>query len=274
VAAYSWDFGDGSAPGSGAQPSHPYGSAGTYQVTLTVTDAAGASNSVTHTVTVSDPPPGPVDFVVDTFSRTASNGWGSADTGGPWSTSGTAASFAVSGGTGAITLPAAGQTRSAWLGSTMRTDTDLRLIVSLDKLPAGGPAYLSVLGRRVGTNVEYLGGVNVYASGQVNASLQALRGSASATTVQSAVVVPGLTYTAGMRIAVRLQVTGTNPTTIRMKVWPATAAEPTTWLRSATDSGAGLQAAGGVGLDAYLSSAATNAPVVVRVDDLTARPTA
>ena len=35
----------------------------------------------------------------------------------------------------------------------------------------------------------------------------------------------------------------------------------------------GLQAAGAVGLTTYLSGSATNAPVVLRMDNLSARPT-
>ena len=77
----------------------------TYQVTLTVTDGAGATGPVTQPVTVTDPPPGPVDFVVDDFGRTVANGLGTADTGGAWSITGTAANFAVNNGSGAITSP-------------------------------------------------------------------------------------------------------------------------------------------------------------------------
>ena len=52
VASYSWDFGDKSAAGTGTRPSHTYPTAGTYQVTLTVTDNQGAKGSVAHQVTV------------------------------------------------------------------------------------------------------------------------------------------------------------------------------------------------------------------------------
>ncbi|GMA86183.1 hypothetical protein GCM10025868_14330 [Angustibacter aerolatus] len=62
--------------------------------------------------------------------------------------------------------------------------------------------------------------------------------------------------------------TGTSPTTLRARVWRAGATEPTTWAVSGTDATAGLQAAGGVGVLTYLSSATTNAPVTLSVDDL------
>ena len=57
VVGWSWDFGDSS--GSTAQnPSHAYSAAGTYTVSLTVTDNLGAvSSTVTQNVQVTDPPP-------------------------------------------------------------------------------------------------------------------------------------------------------------------------------------------------------------------------
>lgn len=55
---WAWDFGDGDT--SPAQnPNHTYDAAGSYQVTLQVTNADGAKDQVTQTVTVSDPPPPP-----------------------------------------------------------------------------------------------------------------------------------------------------------------------------------------------------------------------
>ena len=54
ISANSWTFGDGQTS-TAASPSHTYGAAGTYSVTLTVTDSQGATNSVSHNVTVTAP---------------------------------------------------------------------------------------------------------------------------------------------------------------------------------------------------------------------------
>ena len=110
-------------------------------------------------------------------------------------------------------------------------------------------------------------------SGVVQVSMNRIVGGAE-TTIGASVNVAGLTYTAGQQLRVRTQAVGTAPTTVRVKVWPAGAAEPAAFQQSATDTTAGLQGPGAVGLYGYLSSSATAAGVV-RFDDLTAvRPAA
>ncbi|MGH3996423.1 MAG: PKD domain-containing protein, partial [Pseudonocardiaceae bacterium] len=51
IAARNWNFGDGTSSTT-ANPSKAYGSAGTYQVALTVTDNASATNTLTKAITV------------------------------------------------------------------------------------------------------------------------------------------------------------------------------------------------------------------------------
>ncbi|WP_448610939.1 PKD domain-containing protein [Geodermatophilus sp. URMC 60] len=50
ITGYRWDFGDGSAPAEGEQVVHEYAAAGTYTVTLTVTDDDGATTTATRQV--------------------------------------------------------------------------------------------------------------------------------------------------------------------------------------------------------------------------------
>jgi len=51
ITAYSWDFGDGTT-GAGTNSTHTYTAAGTYNVTLIVTDDTGATDSIGTTATI------------------------------------------------------------------------------------------------------------------------------------------------------------------------------------------------------------------------------
>jgi VCBS repeat-containing protein len=51
IVTYAWDFGDGGT-GSGVSPAYTYGAAGTYTVSLTVTDNDGGTDTATTTATI------------------------------------------------------------------------------------------------------------------------------------------------------------------------------------------------------------------------------
>ncbi|WP_285241002.1 PKD domain-containing protein [Arthrobacter sp. G.S.26] len=262
IAAYAWDFGDTTSD-TGATPSHTYAAAGTYNVTLTVTDDDGATGSLTKAVTVQAPPANTV-LAADDFGRTTASGWGAANTGGAWSVAGTAAAYTVGNGVGNLILATGGVTRTAILGGVSAAATDVQVKASLDKIGNGGGTFVSVIGRRVGSD-DYRVKVKVPATGAGTLYLTRIVGGAE--TVISTAPLTGLTLAPGDAIRIRMQVTGTGTSTLQAKVWRDTAAEPAAWLLTSTDTTAALQAPGTTGLVGYLSGSATNVPITVRFDD-------
>ena len=267
VVAWAWDFGDGTSSTLGPTVSHSYLVPGTYSVGLTVTDDDGATNATTRSVTVAYPPA----FATDAFGRTTTSGWGSADTGGAWTSSGTATNFAVSGGRGTIRMGTPGAGPGVQLASVSSTDTDVRVRVGADKAATGGGTFFTVQPRLMANGDGYDADVKLLSTGGVSLILSRTAGATETTLLTR--TVPGVAVTPGQLLEVRVQATGTSPTTLRAKVWLMGTAEPTDWTATVTDTTAALQAAGRIGLRTYLSGSATNAPVLGLFDDLWAGPT-
>ena len=265
VTSYAWDFGDGDV-GVGVTASHTYSAAGTYTVGLTVTDDDGAAASTTRQVVVTAPPAPGAAYAEDVFARTVSNGWGAADVGGAWTSTGLASRFSVDGQRGRHTM-VAGSTLGSSLSGVSASGTDVQVTFAADKVPAGSGAFVTVQGRRVTATDAYGARVRLNADGSVQ--VHVTRGNGTPVTGGT---VTGLTFAPNDQLRVRLQVEGTSPTTVRAKVWKVGQGEPAQWRVETTDSTASLQVPGGVGVVTYLFGSATNAPVVVSYDDLVAGP--
>ena len=260
VTGYSWAFGDGST-GSGVSPSHTYAAPGTYTVQLTVTDNQGAIGTTTRQVTLADA----AVIASDAFDRTVVDGWGQAVTGGSWTLTSDPANFAVGGSKGTIRLaPSSGPW--AYLAGTSARDVDLRTAIGFDKPGTGGGVYASAVVRRVGST-DYRLKVRVSAT---DTTAYLTRTVGGVETVLTTAPLPGVVVAAGDALSLRVQAVGSGATTLNGKVWKVGSPEPGAWTTSTTDSTAGLQSAGAVGLFTYLSGSATNAPVTLSVPDFNA----
>ncbi|MGO4689581.1 PKD domain-containing protein [Glaciibacter sp. 2TAF33] len=264
ITSYSWAFGDG-ATGTAMTQTHKYAAPGTYKISLTVRNDSGASAMTEKSVVVTQtaPPPDPqpgADIARDAFERSVSNGLGTADVGGPWSTTGPASGYAVGGGEAALQSSVAGAMETAYLRSVAATSTDSRVAFTLRQSPSGAGVYVALLGRAIGSD-DYRARVRLNVDG--TSSLQLMHGGTSLKSVS----LPGLNAAVGDQVVLRLTVSGTSPTTLSAKAWKTGQAEPG-WQLTGTDTTSGMQSAGGVGLSLYLSSSATVVPLTASFDDL------
>lgn len=267
IGTWAWEFGDGQT-GTGQTTTHTYAAAGNYAVKLVVTDNRGGTGTASTNLSVSEAPAGTV-LAKDTFARTLAQGLGTADVGGPWTISGSASRYSVSGGVGNWIMPAPGNAPAAYLKNVQAADTDLSFNVSLNKNATGGGVYVSAVGRSVVNQGDYRAKVRFISTGRVYLAIVKLTAAGVETYLTPETLIAGLTGTNGEQIGVRIQVTGQGTTAIKSKVWAASGAEPASWQLEVSDSTAGFQAPGYTGIMAQLSGSATNAPVTARVSNYT-----
>lgn len=253
---YAWDFGGG-ATSTQATPTYTFAASGTYPVKLTVDDGHGNSDTTTKQVTVTG------DIATDTFTRTVTNGWGSADRGGAWTT---AKGASVNGSTGLATVSAPGSAVTSYLSSVSAADVNYTVDNSVPTTATGGGFYSMLIARNSSSGQYRLkviynnaGGVQLQISKVISGTETALK----------TITVSGLTYTGGDIFHLRFVVKGTS---LSGTVWKGSANEPATPQLSVTDSTAALQGPGSVGYQSFVSGTATNTPATFSWDNLSVKP--
>ena len=204
----------------------------------------------------------------DTFTRSETGGWGSAESGGAWTLSRSTGGFTVSGGAGRVAVPA-GAVREALLAATSSRDVDARVAFATDKAVTGSFGQVFTLfTRRQSDGAAY--GARIRRSDDGSVRLGIVRTtSSSEVLLGTEVLLAGPAPANGQFLVVRLRAVGASPTTVSAKAWVVGDDEPSTWPVSATDESAALQGAGAVGVRASLSSfSVTTSPVTFTVDDL------
>ena len=160
-------------------------------------------------------------LVWDTYTRSVSNGWGSASgvSGAAWSTSGgTAAERSVSGTQGLVTVGDTSAIRFQFLNITS-TDSELLTAVTVPALATGAAMRASLLMRVSGSDY-YLVRLNLATSGAVG--IEVVQSGTSLT----GIVATGKTYTAATKLWIRSRIVGQ---TVQGRTWVDGTNEPGGW---------------------------------------------
>ena len=271
VVGWNWSFGDG-ATATGPTATHEYLADGTYTLTLVVTDEDAATGQTTAPVSVQgtaepEPEPEPDELAADSFTRTATGGWGTADRGGAWSAVTSAGSQSVQSGAGRHSLATPGTSAASALATAIAgTRIEVRVDVSFSRSGSGGTMWAGVSPRSVTDTTDYRLKINVGSSGRPRLDL--VRRVGSAETVIASTSLSSVTVTADTRYSVVVQLSAeAGTTTLRAKLHPAGQPEPSAWAVTGSDATSALQNPGRILTWSYLSGSAT-APVTVSYDDL------
>lgn len=278
LAGHQWSLGDGTTA-TGAQVHHTYPQAGTYPVALTVTAETGVTGVMAQQITVTSDTPDPVDpdpvdpeplaSAADSFTRSATGGWGNAESGGAYEYVGNPQNAGVRDGRGYLTLVDPGRTMGAHLPGAMSGAADASVNFAVAEQMTGGGTYVTLVGRRVGTS-DYRARVRLFADGSASLVVQA---AADGSVVTLAGADLPFAVESGDVVHLRLSVIGEGSTELAAMAWLDGEAPPATPQVTATDTRAELQHPGSTGVEVYLSRSATVSPVTVWFDDfaLTAR---
>ncbi|MFI0236320.1 carbohydrate binding domain-containing protein [Streptomyces sp. NPDC016845] len=163
----------------------------------------------------------------DSFTRTVSGGWGTADTGQAWTlTTGAASERSVDGSRGMVTVPNAtiANPRFQTLAGLTLDDCEIRVRISAAQVSTGAAMIPSILVRFVDAANFYRARLHFSLGGVMSVSI-----TRDVTQLGDAFL--PYTYAAGDSFEMRVRIDGQR---IRMRVWPTTSTESSAWSYETT----------------------------------------
>ncbi len=205
-------------------------------------------------------------YVRDTFTRSVTGGWGTADVGGAWNIQDpSTGTWVVNGSVGKVT-GLKGQYLVARIAPLTTTRAEMSVRFTANAPTASQPKWLFIV-RSVDLLHEYKVRVRVAPNGSIVVGMFKVVGN-TFPQIGPEVTLPGLTWTPGMALRLRADAIGTSPTAFRIRVWPAATAEPTTWAISVTDDEPTMQVPGSWGIVAIASAGSSTATTTFTYDNL------
>lgn len=196
-------------------------------------------------------------YVSDSFTRSVSNGWGTATSGQTWTSTGEAASDrSVNGSAGVVTL-AANVANTRWQRLVSMTDCEVQVSISPSALATGNSFLPAVLFRYQSGTAFYRARLRLTTGGLVQIEV------VDFVTVVGSTVTTGLTYAANDVLWVRARIVGQ---TISARVWKNGTPDPRTWQVSQTIPSGSLTS-GDIGVTASAFSGNTNVSPQLRFDN-------
>lgn len=171
---------------------------------------------------------GPMADAADTFTRSVSNAWGTAETGGAWTTFGAggavqASDFQVTGTAGTHYVPAANAYRATYLDDIDAVDVTQAITFSAPVATGAAMSPASFLFRGTSTSSYLMARVFVHTTTAVQVQVLA----SDASTVLGLATVAGLAHAGtGTPLRAKARVVGRD---IFMRVWDPAGAEPDDW---------------------------------------------
>jgi hypothetical protein len=241
----------------------------TFDQLRAVTSSAGLPSPTPPPAILVRPSPEPSRLTAviarDDFSRTVSAGWGAAEFGGQYELEGQGARLSVDGVSGLVRLVAGAQ-GSAGLGRAIGRDVTMELNLSVGPGPARGSMDVTLLARRAADGSAYGAVLELSPSGQVTLALNLITIEGTQA-LAGPVLLSDVTATGGATLAVRAEFAGSDPATLRVRVWPSGRPEPDYWEAAVSDWTGALQRSGTIAI-AWSSSSSADSPALLSFDNL------
>jgi hypothetical protein len=199
-------------------------------------------------------------LVKDSFSRTVTGSWGTADSGQAWSLTG--AAFNIDGGAATYTITPDNVALSSLAGDSA-ADVEGQFTVSVPNLPTGATFVVGAVTRHTGTTNNYQLRIEFRTDGKIGCKISRWFNS-SLEELATNNPVDGLTFTPNQIFRVRFRNVGTK---LKIKIWIDGQAEPATWTLETTDD---AYTFGRVGLWGFRVPGNTNTGVQAQIHEFTA----